>query len=69
MIRNFTAEKAKEKKDNTPPKYIKDPKTKIFIMNTNVGIFEAKILHFIYSYIFEIFSSLKKKTEIYNNDN
>ena len=67
MIRNITAEKAKEKKDNTPPKYIKDPKTKIFIMNTNVGIFEAKILHFIYSYI--LLNPFKEvKNFIYNND-
>ena len=67
MIRNINAEKYKEKYEKMPPKYFKDPKTKLFILNINVGIFEAKLLHFIYSYI--LLNPFKEiKNFIYNND-
>ena len=67
MIRNISSEKFKEKNEKVPPKYIKDPRSKIFIINTNVGIFEAKLLHFLYSYI--LLNPFKEvKNFIYNND-
>ena len=67
MMRNIGSEKLKEKNEKVPPKYIKDPKSKIYIINTNVGIFEAKLLHFLYSYI--LLNPFKEvKNFIFNND-
>ena len=51
MKSHIKSEKDKEKKDKSKAKYIKDPQTKVFNLPTYVGIFEAKIIHFIYSYI------------------
>jgi len=51
MIKNSNAEKMKEKTEKKPAKYIKDPKAKAYIMPYNTGVFEAKIIHFVYSYI------------------
>ena len=67
LIKNAAIEKLKEKNEKKPPKYVKDPKSKVFILPTNIGIFEAKILHFIYSYI--LLNPFKDvKAFLYNND-
>ena len=67
LIKNAAAEKLQEKKENKQPKYIKDPKSKVFITPVNVGIFEAKIIHFVYSYI--LLNPFKEvKNFLYNND-
>ena len=63
------SEKLKEKTEKKPPKYVKDPKSKIFIMPYYVGVFEAKIIHFVYSYILlNPFIEIKNKNLFYNND-
>ena len=67
MIKNINAEKFKEKTEKKPPKYVKDPKTKIFIMPYKAGVFEAKIIHFLYSYIL-LNPFIDIKNYYYNND-
>ena len=48
--KNIKLEKEREKKKKFL-KYEKDPKKKIFITSYSVGVFEAKLIHFLYSYI------------------
>ena len=66
MMKNLSLEKMKEKNEKKY-KYIKDPKSKVFILPTYFGIFEAKIIHFVYSYILlNPFRDIKNF--VYNND-
>ena len=67
MIKNSNAEKMKEKTEKKPPRYVKDPKTKAFIVPYYVGIFEAKIIHFLYSYIL-LNPFIEVKDYYYGND-
>ena len=50
LIRNIRAEKEKEKKEKKV-KYERDKKTKVYHTPYVTGNFEAKFIHFIYSYI------------------
>ena len=66
MMKNISIEKIREKNEKKY-KYNKDPKSKIYILPTNVGILEAKIIHFVYSYI--LLNPFKdNKNFFYNND-
>ena len=66
IIKNNKLEKEKEK-ETKKPKYEKDQKTKHFITPYLTSKFEAKFLHFIYSYILlNPFNEVPKI--IYNND-
>ena len=67
MIKNSNAEKMKEKTEKKPAKYIKDPKAKAYIMPYNAGVFEAKIIHFVYSYIL-LNPFIEIRNFKYNND-
>ena len=67
MIKNSNAEKMKEKTEKKPAKYIKDPKAKAYIMPYNAGVFEAKIIHFVYSYIL-LNPFIEVRNFKYNND-
>ena len=67
LIKNIAAEKMKEKNEKKPPKYEKDPKTKLFHMPYYIGVFEAKILHFVYSYIL-LNPFYEEKNINYDND-
>ena len=66
IIKNNKFEKEKEK-ENKKPKYEKDKKTKLFITPYITSKFEAKLIHFIYSYIL-LNPSNEITTIIYNND-
>jgi len=50
LQKNIKIEKEKEK-SKQKIKYQKDSKTKAYITPHDVGVFEAKLIHFIYSYI------------------
>ena len=63
--KNIKIEKDREKKKKMI-KYEKDPKKKIFITPYTVGVFEAKLMHFLYSYI--LLNPNQIPLIIYNND-
>ena len=64
--KNIKLEKEREKKKKIM-KYDKDPKKKIYITPYSAGVFEAKLMHFLYSYIL-LNPFINIPYIIYNND-
>ncbi len=67
LQKNIKIEKEKEK-SKQKIKYQKDSKTKAYITPHDVGVFEAKLIHFIYSYI-QLNPFYQTPLIIYFNDN
>ena len=66
LQRNIKLEKEREKTKKII-KYQKDPKLKVYITPYKTGVFEAKLIHFIYSYI-QLNPFYQIPLIIYNND-